>query len=600
LEAERFRCPLPAAALDVRLKLEDFVPRYLWGIEIAPGKDHDLGTIPLKKGASVVGWVRSEGSPPAGADRRVDLTPEIPGPDSIPVPGELRGAMARQASVNARGFFQFEDVLPGTYAVTASQAGAISSRVFPVQVLPGLEAEIRDPLVLSKPISVKVIVDPPVDPAGSPWKVALRKRFDQVLEGFASQEGIWEPGGLGPGLYNLTVSGVGGSRWVSEELEVKAGQPPIRIEMPVLWVQGRVTLGGEPLAATLWFGGLSGPRRIRFQSDEKGRFEGVLPQEGTWTVDLWSGEDRLRLALDPVEVKVPQGKSHAWIELAVPDTRLAGEVVDEQGHPLPSASVIVSHKVHKNSQFLTDKEGKFELQGIPPGRSLLEAHAGERTSGWVEVAVEEGRDAPWLRLVARAKVEIQGRVTSPLRPVAGARLQALPQVETGSLATVVEAVSGVDGGFSLPLPAGTRSISLMVHAPGFGLRMLQAAVDPERFLEVPVEASGGMLVFDLGDSEGKAGAARAAVLFHGGVWMGLEALAYWAQGKPLRRGLNSLAISGMEPGEYLLCVAGEGVRIEDLRGTSSCTSGYLSPLQELVLTVPDLQPPAARGVAPRR
>lgn len=55
-------------------------------------------------------------------------------------------------------------------------------------------------------------------------------------------------------------------------------------------ILGRVTLGDDPLAATLWFGGRSGVRRIRFDSDEKGRFDGWLPEEGTWPVDLVSEE----------------------------------------------------------------------------------------------------------------------------------------------------------------------------------------------------------------------------------------------------------------------------------------------------------------------
>jgi hypothetical protein len=48
---------------------------------------------------------------------------------------------------------------------------------------------------------------------------------------------------------------------------------------PVLRIKGTVTLGKEPLAATLWLSQKPGQRLV-FDSDDRGRFSGVLPGEG--------------------------------------------------------------------------------------------------------------------------------------------------------------------------------------------------------------------------------------------------------------------------------------------------------------------------------
>jgi hypothetical protein len=587
LNGERYQCSLPAAALDLRVKAEGFIPKYLWGVGVKPGAEHDLGKISLKRGASIVGWVQNQGTSAASKERKVELMPYIPGPQSLRAPLELRQAMARETVANERGFFQFERVLPGTYSVTASQPGAASGSVDSIQVFPDLEAEIREPLVLAPPVSAKVILNPPTDPYGLRWMVELRKKdAREPAKDLASPEGIWERRGLSPGLYYLIVTSGPGSRWVDQEMEITAGSSPLHIDIPVLRIRGRVTLGDEPLEATLWFGGQSGPRRVQFQSDEKGRFEGALPGEGTWSVDLSSAKERLRLALEPVEVKRPDGSAYARVDLRVPDTRLHGEVVDEDGHPLPAASIMVFHKTRMNSQFFADEKGEFEIRGFPAGRSRLEAHAGERTSGWVEVLVSETEETPRLRLVARAKAEIQGRIVSALRPVGGARLWALPELETGSMGTVEEAISRADGSFALSFPAEVRAISLLVHAPGFALRMLRTPVDPKTFLEVPVETPGGSLVVQPGRApDDRENPARAAVLLHGGTWVRLEMLARRATDRPLRRPDGALEIPNLEPGDYLLCIGRSGQKLEELAG-SSCAQGYLAPAQELVLTLP--------------
>lgn len=562
-EGGRIRCAVPAGRLDLRLRTEGRIPRYLWEIAVPRGAVADLGPVRLQRGSSVVGWVRQEKPSPegkAGSGIRVEIAPHLPGTPQSPLPREL-AEIVRQTVVNERGFFQLEDLIPGVYVVKATGPGAAPARVAPVEVRSGLETEIREPLRLAPPLRVEVLIDPPADPTGTAWRVELwGMGGGEPVSGAANPEGSWERTGIAPGTYRLTVLDRAGSSRYSEELEVIAGTSPVRISIPVLRVEGRVRIGDEPLRATLWFGGMSGWRKVRFDSDGEGRFEGSLPEEGEWAVDLLSDEPFLRLGLGPVEVRPPQGSGVARLDLEVPDTRLQGEVVDEEGKSLPRASLLVAHGPGKNSQAHADERGRFDLRGLPAGLSSIEARAGQRTSGWVQVQLEEGRDGVPLRLVARRQAEIQGRVSSLRGPVAGARLRALPL--GGGVASVAEAVSRPDGSFTLTLPAGVPAVSLLIHAAGHALRMMQTATDSGTFLEIPLETTGGTLVLELPAP----GAARGAAL---------------------RRGASALALPDLEPGEYQVCqFQGITPGAAELPAQRSCVGGSLGPLQELILQLP--------------
>jgi hypothetical protein len=64
---------VPAATFDFVLSAEGFIPQYRWGLKVLAGKTTDLGTVELKRGASVAGWVEVEGdrsTPRAGPGSR--------------------------------------------------------------------------------------------------------------------------------------------------------------------------------------------------------------------------------------------------------------------------------------------------------------------------------------------------------------------------------------------------------------------------------------------------------------------------------------------------------------------------------------------------
>lgn len=275
-------------------------------------------------------------------------------------------------------------------------------------------------------VSLRLVVEPALDSQGRLWRVDLRSGTSEGFSGFATSEGTLEKHGLTPGPYSLRISGKDRSIWLKQEVELKAGDPDLRVRVPVVQVRGRILLGDEPLRSTLWFEALEGPGRVRFDSDDEGRFGGGLPKTGLWQVD-WVVEERglpLKATLGPVEVWVPDGKAYASVEIRVPGTRLSGVVVDEANRPLPGAAVTLTLPPWWGARVFADENGDFEARGVPPGEVEVQAEEGDRSSGWLPVHLEEGGESAGLRLVARRQLEIRGRVSSAGAPVAGARIWA--------------------------------------------------------------------------------------------------------------------------------------------------------------------------------
>lgn len=589
-----WRCRLPAGDLDLRLKAGPYIPVYLWGVPVRASQVASAGALQLRTGATVVGWVETEPANLPALSSRVELVPQPAGnPTDLTSMSRLE-ALLLEARTNDRGFFQLEAVPPGRYVLRVSSPGFATAEVGPVEVQSGLEAEVLDRIVLRKPVRFEALLDPPVDPYGQPWKVVLQSQPPASArhEGRASVEGAWIQPDVAPGLYSLAVLGDQGSRWWMEEVEVGAGHSPRLVHVPLVEVHGRLRRGDEPMSATLWFGGLSGARRIRFDSED-GDFQGFLPEEGLWKVELVDGDGGPRVGLEPVEVRKLPGAARAEIEIVVPDTTLAGEVVDGDGKPVPRASIQVDslgpRNRQKSSRFEADGDGKFRIRGLAPGPAGVEAEAGEQTSGWISTAIPDEGESPWLRLVVRAQREVQGRVFSAGGAVPGARIEGFPDLGSVGVATGVAATSEPSGHFSFGLPAGARAVHLRVLAPGFAFRIFKATTDSGQELQIPLETQAGTLILERAEKK-RTSPAPAPLLFHGGSFVPVELLRSWVR---LQRApwpeRGPLVIPGMEAGEYALCAGGEAVAAA-LAGTeppaSACNRGVLAPFGELLLKAP--------------
>ena len=583
-------CTVPAGKFDLRLRSEGgFAPVYLWGVQIPPTRDTQLGELRLRRGASVSGSIQTaEGLPPS-RDCKLRLAPGSAPTDDLKALDQIeKSSLAVQP--NEKGFFQILGVPPGRYELTARQPGYVETRTGPIDVRPDLGSQVIDRLVLARPVKFDIALDPPLEPYGSAWRIELARHADSseppasYLSGTASREGIWRVPGVSPGTYELIVRGDQKDIWYREFIEIHPGQSDLPIDLPALRVEGRLLIGEKPLAATFWLS-QKGGRRLRFDSDARGLFGGVLPGAGLWAPQINLETENFRVSLEPIEIKPPQGKTLARVEIRVPDTRLAGQVVDEDGHPLATARLLATSMERKGTDsFATDEKGEFSVRGLSPGAWLVKAEQGDRQSDFVSVHLPDQGEAPLLRIVARKLQTFEGRVVSAAGPVPGTQVLAWSAFNGQSAASTADAVSGADGSFHVDLPSGTAVLNLAILPPGYAMRLTAVPVSPGQPIEIPVESQGGTLILDLPDG------GSPPLLAHGGVFALPVVLKTWARMQGARPGDSGrLVLPGVEAGPYSVCRGSAAVARMKEGGeppAAACTSGVLAPNGELVLKSP--------------
>jgi hypothetical protein len=290
-------CSVPVGRWNLRVQAPGFAPHFLWNRTVKPAKGLDLGDLALRPGGSIFGQVTTSEGP---ADRRrasVEIQPLTdPGLTSDE---ETQGLKQKgsETLINAWGYFQLEGVAPGSYQVRASQPGFSPAVRSPVVVKRGTVTELEDPLVLSRPLRLSVTIDPPEAPYQKPWRLRVHRSrgselMDQVAEGATDPTGYWRSSPLPAGPYRLEVLDGQGNRVAWRKVDLETGSQEVDLELPLIWLQGKVVLGDDPLEAHLWFGGIGGTESVEADSDDSGEFLAILPHDGTWTVDVQADSPR--------------------------------------------------------------------------------------------------------------------------------------------------------------------------------------------------------------------------------------------------------------------------------------------------------------------
>jgi len=364
--------------------------------------------------------------------------------------------------------------------------------------------------------------------------------------------------------------------------------------MNLVTVKGTVLYGKKPLSAKIQFGGKWGATRIEAQSNDKGIFEVLLPKPGDWPVYVTADRPAVEREIPKLKIEPKPGTRVAEIDLKLPDTVLRGRVVDEKDAPVPKAivSAMSNGKMVEDSvQTRVDEEGRFEIRGLLPGPTLVEADAGEDLAADpVSADIQEGEeDAKSWILVARPRLRISGTVASAAGSVAGARIKAAPAGIPYIGARPV--TSDAQGRFEIRVPRPTRELLLSVSAPGFAYRMLRVPVPENREIGVNLDQTGGTLVVEKeGGLDYMDPNAPSVGVLHGGSVEGLPTLVNWAIAAGIYpKGSERSVIPNLEPGPYQTCLVypSEWIGLDfGILPRDRCVSGTLAANGELTLKVP--------------
>ncbi|MBV9495277.1 MAG: carboxypeptidase regulatory-like domain-containing protein [Acidobacteria bacterium] len=594
----KFEAAVPAGALDVRVRAKGNVSHYRFDVALQAGARYDVGTLRLKPGASVVGYVAAAADLHLRAlsDAIVRLAPAVT--DSAPSAADRRrtGTLGITVTPNARGFYHFEGVAPGEYTVQAVNGRNLSSSVR-ILVVPEVEAFVNDRLLLEKPRNLTLRITPATGPRLQQWNAMLWRdvngRFEDARE-VRTRDGVVNITDLLPGTYSVSVGPSSDDGWAVREIVVSAVDEQLTIDVPFEEIVGSIHLGRTPLpGAKIVFGGETGAVRSTFIADGQGNFSGFLPGgRDSWSVTVSDSEPSVKRTVEDVRLVDDDGKLRA--DIVLPSAMLSGTVKDDRDEPVSGAIVTVERSGEQRGERMqtrSDVRGAFELTGLPAGAYQVQAGGAVKTAAGQPVFAESrlttvsipsgDEEVAEVSLTLRAGSRYFGRVLSAISPVIGAKVVAVPT----NVARLVNVgtVSGADGSFRQELPADATEVDVLVAAPGFAFRLFHARVSPTA-VEVAVDQQAGTLIVETNSLSNEN--TTDTLLRHAGAAYHLLPVAPRGNIERLSEDRYRITLPMMEPGEYGVCIGGEG-DVPAIRSGMfpACKSGFLPAMGELRLSI---------------
>jgi hypothetical protein len=545
----RWRCVVPAGRLDLEVRPAGAVPHYAWDVVLSAGGEASLGTLPVQRAASVAGWVARPENAPSGGSCRAEVRNPAPGPASSRPPA---------AAIDTRGFFQIVGVRPGTPDLVID-CPPLAKVTRTLTVLP--DAETRLPRLL---VPLEVIVIPPLDPRGRPWKVDVfrfQERTELAVLEPASEQGRWFRHRVAAVPHEVNVASDADVYWLHQVVEAKELAGPLTLRVPMRRVAGTVVAGTEPVRGRLTFADeasmLAGRvpvermPRITVESRDDGSFESVLPApalteaEG-WNIEVHATRPPVNHTLERVQPAELRPDGVAWFELALPAASVRGTVVSAGGRPEPRVGVRAESLASRweYHDTTTDEGGIFQFVALPAGGYRVSV---EGSSEPQDVEVLEGV-AHELHFVNKPMRRFRGRILGHGRPLAAAWVHVwrAPGVQQASY------ITGSDGLFEVDVPGDAAELGVTVRAAGYAFKMARVPYPGPDVVPITVEEGTGSLLLAL-PPEPPDESRGLAVLAHNQSLEAIENVKAWATANRGGEDGDRVVVPGVEPGDYTLC-----------------------------------------------
>jgi hypothetical protein len=310
------------------------------------------------------------------------------------------GTVLVYAETDSQGQYCFQDVLAGSYVVEANMAGSTFTAA---SVAIGTESDVAAPPILRGSLSLEVVVlrSDTLQPIPDAT-VALTRNGSVWLgaaEGETSGAGRFNATGLTAGTYTVAVAATGCAQAAEAVSVSSAGANQMQVLLPAGHaISGQVLAPdtGLPLAeaGVLVIDEAKNAVVGNTVADSAGRYRVEQLGPGTYTL-VFFHEDYATVLVSGVVIVGADVERQAMV--GIRSTSVGGTVVDEQGRPVPDATILVKDSagravgwawsaVDGTYQMTTLGAGSFTLSAFanhfqPSTGSTITLHAGQTVSG---------------------------------------------------------------------------------------------------------------------------------------------------------------------------------------------------------------------------
>jgi hypothetical protein len=392
----------------------------------------------------------------------------------------------------------------------------------------------------------------------------------------------------------VNIADDAGNGFADVEIDTETALLPIQIEIASVAVSGTLSIGEEPFAGVLYFGGERGAERATAESDEEGAYAVVLPRAGSWPVDIRSEEPPIRRRMSSVAVPEPRDSAAVTVDIDLPDSRIYGRVVTPSGAvPDPLPFVYASRGAWENTWRVADEDGRFDFRGLGEGAIDLYAMSSSARSDTRVVRAADGQETE-VTLTVREFLKVGGRVVGSSGPLPGANVVVVPASDP--VAFFPPATTDAHGRFEALLSAGTQQVHATVSALGHTMTVERSTIVEGGEIVVILEREGGTLRVERPGSTMARGAKTVSLFYRNGVPFGRGEIEKWSSLHPSEPGVDLdpswITVSALASGRYDVCTVPEPEMSSWLRAgpmrQALCVTVHLSAGREETVALPEL------------